>query len=62
MQEYYSRAMFDAFAGLGVFIEEEKVGGQDQSLSRGIATAAAVAEAPAQKIKVEHKMDLDDVF
>jgi CDK-activating kinase assembly factor MAT1 len=61
MQEYYSRAMFDAFAGLGVFIEDEKDGDRDQSPSPGIATAA-VAEAPTLKIKIEHKMDLDDVF
>jgi len=44
IQEYYSRSMFEAFSGLGVFIEDE-VADRDQTTSAGVATAAA-AQAP----------------
>ena len=58
MQEYYSRAMFDAFAGLGVFIEDEKEGDQDQSPSPRVSTTA-LADASPLKIHIEHKMETD---
>ena len=40
VKEYYARTMLEAFAGLGVFIEEE-VAGREQEASDGTATAAA---------------------
>jgi len=61
LEEYYSRAMFDAFAGLGVFIEDEKNDSRGQSASPGISTVVG-AQVPGGKIKIEHKMELDDVF
>lgn len=61
LQEYYSRAMFEAFAGLGVFVEDEKAGDGGQSTPPGIATGIG-AQAPGVKIKLKHNMDLDDVF
>lgn len=45
--EYLSRAMFDAFAGLGVFVEEDKA-------DRGVSTAGA-----AQAVAAGGGMDLD---
>ena len=61
MQEYYARTMFEAFSGLGVFIEDEAAGRGQPAAPSSIGTAAAV-EASGGKIKVEHKMELDDVF
>lgn len=61
LQEYYSRTMFEAFSGLGVFIEEEVANRRPPAASPGVATAAA-AEASGSKVKLTHKMDLDDVF
>jgi CDK-activating kinase assembly factor MAT1 len=60
LQEYYARTMFEAFSGLGVFIEDE-VADKDHSATSAIGTAAA-AEASGGKIKLENKMELDDVF
>ena len=40
LKEYYARTMFEAFSGLGCFIEEE-VAARDQPGDKGIATAAA---------------------
>lgn len=45
--EYLTRALFDAFSGLGVFVGDEKV-------DKGVATAGAVDAAG--------KMDIDDLF
>ncbi|KAI9715461.1 MAG: hypothetical protein M1812_005937 [Candelaria pacifica] len=42
VKEYYARALFDAFSGLGCFIEDE-VGGRDTVASGTVATAAAAA-------------------
>lgn len=42
VKEYYARAMFDAFSGLGCFVEDE-VGGRDAVSSETVATAAAAA-------------------
>jgi len=60
LQEYYARTMFEAFSGLGVFIEDE-VADRDHSATSAIGTAAAV-EASGGKIPLENKMELDDVF
>jgi len=48
LQEYYKRTMFEAFSGLGVFIEDE-VGQRESAVQK------------AQEV-VADKMDLDDVF
>jgi CDK-activating kinase assembly factor MAT1 len=61
LQEYYARTMFEAFSGLGVFIEEE-VGDRGQPAPPSVGTTAAAAEASGGKIKLEHKMELDDVY
>ncbi|KAL3421381.1 CDK-activating kinase assembly factor MAT1 [Phlyctema vagabunda] len=60
LAEYYARTMFEAFSGLGVFIEDEAIT-QKQGAAATIATAAAT-EAGSRKIKLESRMDLDDVF
>lgn len=41
MQEYYARSMFEAFSGLGVFIEDELA---DKSAEEGTAAAASAAQ------------------
>jgi CDK-activating kinase assembly factor MAT1 len=61
LQEYYARTMFEAFSGLGVFIDDE-VAGRSQPTAPSSVGAAAAAEASSSKIKLEHKMELDDVF
>ncbi|KAI0548350.1 CDK-activating kinase assembly factor MAT1-domain-containing protein [Xylaria curta] len=55
ISEYVTRAMFDAFAGLGVNIADEK-----KDVARGPGTQAA-AEAAATN-KVSGRIDADDVF
>ncbi|KAF6818128.1 cdk-activating kinase assembly factor mat1 [Colletotrichum sojae] len=52
-EEYLSRAMFEAFSGLGVFIDDEK--GPEK-----VATAEA-AQAAATGVTVQ-RMEVDDVF
>ena len=61
LHEYYARTMFEAFSGLGVFIGDEVAGRNQPAVPPSIATAAAV-EASGGKVKIEHKMELDDVF
>jgi CDK-activating kinase assembly factor MAT1 len=61
LQEYYARTMFEAFSGLGVFMEDEVAGRSQPTAPSAVGTAAA-AEASSGKIKIEHKMELDDVF
>jgi len=61
MQEYYARTMFEAFSGLGVFIEDEVVSKPPPVASSGVASMAAV-QASTGKLRLESKMDLDDVF
>ncbi|CAH0014967.1 unnamed protein product [Clonostachys rhizophaga] len=52
-EEYLSRALFEAFSGLGVFVEEDK-------MAKGVSTAgAALAAATGQ---TGGKMDVDDLF
>jgi CDK-activating kinase assembly factor MAT1 len=63
LHEYFSRTMFEAFSGLGVFIGE-KVGGEGQPA--GSKDTLGAAEAVTQKIKPEVKVkqerDVDDIF
>lgn len=61
MQEYYARTMFEAFSGLGVFIEDEVVSKPPPVASSAVASMAAV-QASTGKLRLESKMDLDDVF
>lgn len=61
LKEYYARTMFEAFSGLGVFIEDEVGNRPLPAVSSSIGTMAA-AQASGGKIKLEHKMELDDVF
>ncbi|PQE15802.1 CDK-activating kinase assembly factor MAT1 protein [Rutstroemia sp. NJR-2017a BBW] len=60
LQEYYARTMFEAFSGLGVFIEDE-VEERVKPESPSIGMMAAV-QASTSKIKLESKMEVDDVF
>ncbi|KAH8598358.1 CDK-activating kinase assembly factor MAT1-domain-containing protein [Bisporella sp. PMI_857] len=59
LQEYYSRAMFDAFSGLAVFIEGETVAKPEFAVSSPLATVTA---AQASRGKVKIKTESDDVF
>ncbi|KAK3986904.1 RNA polymerase II transcription factor B subunit 3 [Cladorrhinum sp. PSN332] len=52
LDEYTTRAMFEAFAGLGVFIEDEKEAGIGLSASEVVGMAAGIAA-------VGDRMDLD---
>jgi CDK-activating kinase assembly factor MAT1 len=61
LHEYYARTMFEAFSGLGVFIEDEVDRKSPHIALSNIATNAA-AETSKGKVKIEHKMELDDVF
>ena len=61
MQEYYARTMFEAFSGLGVFIEDEVVSKPPPVASSAVASMAAV-QASTGKLRLESKMELDDVF
>jgi CDK-activating kinase assembly factor MAT1 len=57
LHEYYTRTMFEAFSGLGVFIEDEVADRPQAHASPTIKT-----EPPMKMIKVEVKMESDDVF
>lgn len=63
LHEYYTRTMFEAFSGLGVFVGEEVETRKSNQIPghEGLATRAAV-EIAGKQIKLEHKMALDDVF
>lgn len=61
LPEYYARTMFEAFSGLGVFIEEE-VGERSQPAASSTTGTAAAAQVAGANIKLENKMELDDVF
>ncbi|CZR55742.1 related to TFB3-TFIIH subunit (transcription/repair factor) [Phialocephala subalpina] len=58
--EYYARTMFEAFSGLGVFIEDEVGNKPAPAAPSNIGTMTAAVAKP--KIKQEFKMELDDVF
>ncbi|KAI3338221.1 CDK-activating kinase assembly factor MAT1-domain-containing protein [Ustulina deusta] len=55
ISEYVARAMFDAFAGLGVNIADEK-----KDVARGPGTVMAADAAAANR--VSRRMNVDDVF
>lgn len=61
LHEYYARTMFEAFSGLGVFVEEEVANKPLPAAPSSLAISAAV-EASGGKVKLQHKMELDDVF
>ncbi|KAL2061292.1 hypothetical protein VTL71DRAFT_7565 [Oculimacula yallundae] len=64
LQEYYARTMFEAFSGLGVFIEEEFAGKGSSTLAASsdeVASMAAV-QAAGGHVGLESKMEIDDVF
>jgi CDK-activating kinase assembly factor MAT1 len=64
VREYYARAMFDAFSGLGVFIDDEKeTGGLDMS-AREVADfgAGMAAEQRGPVVAPSIRMEVDDVF
>ncbi|KAI9815967.1 MAG: TFIIH/NER complex subunit [Pycnora praestabilis] len=44
VKEYYARTLFEAFSGLGCFIEDE-MGGRNTGSSKGVATISAAAAA-----------------
>jgi CDK-activating kinase assembly factor MAT1 len=50
MHEYFSRTMFEAFSGLGVFIGEKESGKDQPAASKDIGTLGA-AEAVTRKVK-----------
>ncbi|TVY37804.1 RNA polymerase II transcription factor B subunit [Lachnellula occidentalis] len=60
LQEYYARTMFEAFSGLGVFIEEE-VADRGQKGDSSVGTAAA-AEASRGEINPGIKMETKGVL
>ncbi|TPX09294.1 uncharacterized protein E0L32_009486 [Thyridium curvatum] len=59
VKEYYARAMFDAFAGLGVFIEDDKETGQGTTAA-SVATLGASMAAGSESRPIN--MEVDDVF
>lgn len=67
VREYYARSMFEAFAGLGVFVTDEKETGVGTD-AREVATIGAAMAAGQDEVevkpevKVEIKMEVDDVF
>ncbi len=62
VHDYYARTMFEAFSGLGVFIEEE-VAGRESVPSVVATVAAATSIASKVKIKKEKvKVESNDVF
>lgn len=64
LHEYCGRLLFEAFSGLGVFIEDEveaRTLASAAPASLPVATAAAV-EAAAGHVDTHIKMEIDDVF
>ncbi|KAH8816516.1 CDK-activating kinase assembly factor MAT1-domain-containing protein [Xylogone sp. PMI_703] len=61
LQEYYARTMFEAFSGLGVFVEDETANRPQPSMHPMTAAQPAL-EAAANKVKLEQKIDSDDIF
>ncbi|KAB5578668.1 CDK-activating kinase assembly factor MAT1-domain-containing protein [Coniochaeta sp. 2T2.1] len=59
VKEFYARSMFEAFSGLGVFINDEKeTGGLDMSAAEVAELGASMAVESRGGIK----MEVDDVF
>ena len=61
MQEYYARTMFEAFSGLGVFIEDEVADRGQPATTSSIGTVAAT-KSSGGKMQLPYKMEIDDVF
>ena len=61
VHDYYARTMFEAFSGLGIFIEDEVADREPVSTAVGTATVAD-AVAPKIKFKQKIKVESDDVF
>ncbi|EHL01076.1 putative RNA polymerase II transcription factor B subunit 3 [Glarea lozoyensis 74030] len=59
MNEYYSRTMFEAFSGLGIFIGDQVV---EKSLPAAPATIGTVGAAEAAGGRLRQEMNTDDVF
>lgn len=64
VREYYARAMFDAFSGLGVFIDDEKETGSLDMSAREVADfgAGMAAEESGPVVAPSVSMEVDDVF
>ncbi|KAI0126741.1 CDK-activating kinase assembly factor MAT1 [Xylariales sp. AK1849] len=61
VQEFYTRAMFDAFAGLGVMIDEEKASSQRAAGTSGARDAAA-RNKTSGPLTTGARLEVDDVF
>lgn len=63
VHDYYARTMFEAFSGLGVFIEDE-ITERDAAAPALGPDAALDATVPIQRIKIKKKdtVESDDVF
>jgi CDK-activating kinase assembly factor MAT1 len=60
LHEYYARTMFEAFSGLGVFIEDEvMIQAQPAASAPGTAFTMPIV---THKVKQEYKIEQDDVF
>ena len=62
MPEYYSRTLFEAFSGLAVFIEDETPDQTRAGTTSPSGSSMAAAEVSMGRIRLENKMDIDDVF
>ncbi|OIW24015.1 CDK-activating kinase assembly factor [Coniochaeta ligniaria NRRL 30616] len=64
VREYYARAMFDAFSGMGVFIGDEKETGSLDMSAREVADfgAGMAAEQSGPVVAPSIRMEVDDVF
>ena len=73
IREYYARSMFEAFAGMGVFIGDEKETGlgtdarEVATIGAGMAAAQPMAAVRIKSVREDfaiqtEKMDIDDVF
>jgi CDK-activating kinase assembly factor MAT1 len=58
VHDYYARTMFEAFSGLGVFIEDEV---KDREVAQ-VPIVGPAAAAPKAKEKTKVKLEDDDVF
>ena len=60
VHDYYARTMFEAFSGLGVFIEDEVA--DRETVSAVVTVVAADLVTPKIKFKQKVKVESDDVF
>ena len=59
LKEYYSRTLFEAFSGFGVFIDDE-VAGRDVGVRKS-SPGLEAAEATG-RLRIDDMMEIDDVF